>query len=345
VFADKQKEWTKEEEKYRLTLLQNQKLTNEEVEKLMNSYQIEQLEKRIEFMKKNYPLMEAEILAMETELAEKKRVIWGKDADLLADAEKEKLEIQKKAIDLATEMFVASIDKRIAKLDEEIEAHKKLADELKQSAIDGNITAKESLAEENRLIAEAEQEKAEQERRQQQILMVSAFIKTYLSAIDSGEAPADALTQALTSQALLDGIVNSLGSFYDGTEDTGSVGSPLDSNGGRLAVLHNNERVMTAKQNKMIGGVTNDEVARVMEQKRLGQLVGGNQAVIGFENILLLEQLNSVGDKLDKVNKTIKNKPETNIELGAITSKTMEIIESRKKGKLTTVSTFKVKAQ
>jgi len=334
-----------------LELLQSNK-TQQEIDKELNDFEIEQLQKKIDLYKKMreenpalYGQMGDEILSMEIQLAQKKRVIWDEEEKDFKDAQAEKIKLAQQATDLMTDMFVKSIDKRIDKLDEEIEAHKDRANELEELAKNGSITAKESLAEENRLTAEAEQEKAEQEKRKQQILLVSAFIKAYLSGLDNGKEPSEALTEALTSSALLDQVASNIGSFFDGTENTGTVSNPLDANGGRLALLHNNERVMTAKQNSMIGNVSNEEVARVMENKRLGKLIDGNQTAVGWENIMLLQELNNVGSKLDMVNKTIENKPETNIRLGEITSKTMEIIESRKKGGLKTVNTFKVKAQ
>ena len=334
-----------------LALLQSNK-TQEEIDAEMLDFQIEQLEKQIAVYKSMYAQnpelyqgMNDAILDMEIDLANKKRTILKGETDDFKDEMSERIKLAQEATDLITDAFTNSIDKRIEKLDEEMEAHKSRADELAEMAKNGNIQAQESLAEENRLIAEAEAEKAEQEKRKQRVLLVSAFIKAYLSGLDSGDEPAEALTKALTSSALLDQVVANIGSFFDGTEDTGKVGKPLDSNGGRLALLHNNERVMTAKQNKMIGNVSNEEVARVMENKRLGKLVDGNQIAVGWENIMLLDQLNSVGQKLDKVNKTIEDKPETNIELGAITQKTMEIIETKKRGRIKTVSTFKVTPQ
>jgi Phage-related minor tail protein len=332
-----------ENEKY-LELLKSSK-DQEQIASEMLDFQIQQLEELIALYKKLYPELTKEITAMEIELEEKRRDRRKTEVDEVEDAEAEMARIRQQAIDSMTDYFIKMADKRIAKLDEEIDAHKALSDELKDLAREGNISAKESLAEEQRLIAEAEQAKAEEEQRKQRVLLVSAFIKTYLAEIDKGEEPADAFTKALTSQALLEQVVNSLSGFFDGTEDTGTASNPLDSNGGRLAVLHNNERVMTAKQNAMIGSVSNEEVARVMENHRFGKLKDGNQIGVGWENIALLDQLTSVGDKLDAVNKTIENKPETNIKLGEITSKTMEIIETRKQGGTKTISTFKVKPQ
>ena len=58
-------------------------------------------------------------------------------------------------------------------------------------------------------------------------------------------------------------VVAALPSFYEGTTDTG-VGGKLDSNGGHLAVLHDNERVVDKKNNAKMGGVSNDDAATIV---------------------------------------------------------------------------------
>lgn len=302
-------------------------------------------------------IIEARIKLIEVELAIKtslmrkgtvERIKLEKEAELKIrelreSSNKKNNELLKQSIDFATDYFTQQIDKRIEKINEEIEAHKNRADELKELAQNGNIQAQESIAEEKALQREAEREKAEQEKRKQQILMVTAFIQSYLSNIEGGDDSGTAFTKAITNQAFLDQIVQNIGSFFVGTEDTGRVGNGLDSNGGRLAVLHNNERVMTAKQNAKIGNVTNEEVARVMENRRLGKLIEGSKSSVGFENEMLMNQLFDVSSKLNEVNKSIQNKEETKIELGAITQSAMNIVETKTKGKIRTVNTFKVK--
>jgi len=334
--------YTRAENEKLLILLRTNK-SQEEIDKKMLDFQIEQLREKIAEWKKLYPKLTDEILAMEIELENKIRQKDVKaDADEIAGL-KDMQKIRMAAIDAMTNYFVQKSDERIAKLNEEISAHQKQADFLKQLAIDGNIEAKDSLAEENRLIAEAEQKKAEEEKRKQQVLMVSAILSAYVSNIDSGQDSVTALANAIASKAVLDQFVAGIGSFFEGTEDTGKVNNPLDSKGGRIAVLHNNERVITAKQNKKIGGYSNDQVANIVEQNRLGKLAGNAQIGDSWESHLVVEQLMKVEDKLDQVNKTIENKEVSSVELGAITQTSMNIVERRKKAGNRTISTYKVK--
>lgn len=254
---------------------------------------------------------------------------------------KESYETQIAIIDALTEAFVKNADKRIAKIDEEIDAAQKQADMFREMAINGNITAKESLAEQNRLIEEANAEKARQEERKQNILKISAIIQTYLASLEAGDDQATALGKAATTGAALELLVNTIGSFFEGTEDTGTVANPLDSKGGRLAMLHDNERVLTAKQNAKMRGYSNDEVANIMERHRMNGMLDG-QIGQGRDSHLLVQQLMDVKGELKEVKKAIIDKPETNIELGAISQKMMQISETRKQGNRTTRKRFKL---
>ena len=333
--------YQKAENEKLLVLLDSTK-TQEEVEEALLAFQIEQLEKKIAVWKKLYPELGEQINQMEIDLAKKKRKRDKEEegtVDDVIDLEK----LREDAIVLMTDVFIKKSDERIAKLNEEIAAHKKQADFLKQLAISGNIQAKESLAEENRLIAESEAKKAEEEKRKQRILMVSAVLKAYIANIDAGDGSGEALAKAIASKAVLDQFVAGIGSFFEGTEDTGTVSNGLDSNGGRMAILHNNERVLTAKQNKQIGGYSNDQVANIVEQNRLGKLAGNTKMSSVWDSQLVVDQLLKVESKLDAVNTTIANKEVSSVELGAITQASMNIVERRKKAGNRTISTYKVK--
>jgi hypothetical protein len=331
----------KEKEKYNELLQSN--LDQDELAKARTQMEIESLEEQLRILKEKYPELKDVILDTEIELAEKKRDLKKIEADELKEDLKEQYELQRLAIEGVTNLLVKEIDERIKAIDKEIEAHKKRASELEELAKNGNILAQESLAEENRLIAEAEREREIQERRKQQILLVSSVLQAYNANLEAGQESGEAFRNAVISKAVLDAFIASLGSFYVGTEDTGKASNALDANGGRLAVLHDNERVMTSKQNKMIGNVSNDEVARVMEARRLGKMVEGESQIISFDNQILVNELMTVSEKLDQVNKTIANKPELDVKVGEVSSMAMKITETHKKKGVRTVNTFIVK--
>jgi TP901 family phage tail tape measure protein len=273
--------------------------------------------------------------------------IWEKqledeaEAQRLADeAEKERLknryENVKKYTELANDLAQKQLDKKIELIDKEIDASKKKESDLEELAKNGNIKAGESIAEQERIQNEAIAKKEKAERQKQLIQMTTAFLTAYTNELENGKSSGEALTIALTDKALLDGVISALPAFFVGTEDTGNGGN-LDNKGGFLSVLHPNERVLTKEQNQQLNGISNDEVVKMVQKAKMNNLENGS-----FENVGVLSELNGLKSELGAIKQAILNKPETNIELGAITQSAMEIVQSTKKGNRTITNTFKV---
>ena len=248
------------------------------------------------------------------------------------------------ALQFSQDFAIALIDKRIEALDRETAAHIKQAETFRTLAENGSIEAKESLAEENRLAAESERKSAELEKRKQRILMVTNVLKAFNANLSvEGTTSGEALAKAITSEAVLNQFIASIGSAYEGMEDTGKAKNPLDSNGGRVMLLHDNERIMTAKQNAMIGGVSNDHVAQVMEQHRLGNYMDGGQLVAKVDNDELINGLNTLTGKIEAVEKAILNQPKESNNTAEMLSNYMVFENHKIQGGKTTTSRFKVK--
>jgi hypothetical protein len=247
------------------------------------------------------------------------------------------------AIDLTTQYFIEQADKRIAKIDEEIDAATKQADHYRALAENGNITAKESLAEQNRLIAEANVKKEKEEKRKEQILMVSAVLKSFNSYLDGGDKPAEALAKAFTTKELISQFITAMPTFLEGTEDTGAQGHGVDGKGGFNAILHPNERVMTKEQNAMIGGVSNDYVAQVMEQHRIGNYMDGSVLIAKIDNAELVSGLSSLQSEMSEVKKAILNQPRESNNTAEMLSNYMMFENKQTQGGKTTTSRFKVR--
>jgi TP901 family phage tail tape measure protein len=291
-----------------------------------------------------------ERLKIEKEAALQIKALQDEAADADAENQKERLkkrlEITKEWLDRTTDLFTQAYDQRIAKINEEQKAAEDNTKKFEELAKSGNITAKESLAEQNRIQAEAERERQRIEQRKQQIIAANAVLQAYLSNLEAGDDSATAFAKAFATKELIDTVISAaLPAFLEGTEDTGSNGKGVDGKGGFLSILHPNERVLTKEQNAKIGNISNEELANIMEQRRLGGIVNGDQIAIGFDNHLLVQRLMSVEDKLDQVNKSIVNKPTTNIELGKIVQGSMSIIETTKKGNAVTRNRHRVKGQ
>jgi len=252
-------------------------------------------------------------------------------------------ELIRKAIQFTEDLIVRSIDKRIDKSEEQEESHKDSLDKFEQAARDGNIIAKESLAEEQILADEAQRKQEKLEQKKQNTLLVTAVLKTFASELDNPENDGSSLkafSKAVLSVGALSQFAAALPTFLDGIEDTGSHGQGVDGKGGFHSILHPHERVLTEGQNTRIGpGVSNEEVAQVMEQKRLGNLMGDTQIIAMANGV----DMSGMEAKLVDVKKAIVDKPENHIELGKITAHTMEILESRKQGNRTVNNRFIVR--
>ena len=314
----------------------------------------------LEGSKEMLKLLEAQILA-KAELAKigktdiEKQII---DARAIKDIQnlhkKEVVDTKKKedeiaklkedAIDLTTQYFIEQADKRIAKIDEEIDAATKQADLYRTLAENGNITAKESLAEQNRLIAEANLQKEKEEKRKAQILMVANVLKAFNTELQvEGTTSGEAFMRAVTSTTLLTQFIGAMPTYLEGTEDTGTNGRGIDGKGGFNAVLHPNERVMTKEQNAMIGSVSNDYVAQVMEQHRVGNYMDGGLLIAKLDNAEIVNGLSSLQSEMKDVKKAILNQPRESNNTAEMLSNYMMFENKQTQGGKTTTSRFKVK--
>lgn len=264
------------------------------------------------------------------EEAQEKRVKTINDAT--EDAAEKNYDNERKWIELTTKYLEDQIDKRIALLDKESEAHQKQADYLRSLSNSGDILTQQSIAEEERLQREAEAEKAKLERRKQYIKVVSAFLTEYTNRIEKGESSTQAFAGALASKSAMEALIESLPAFYEGTESTGKVANPLDSNGGRLSVLHDDERVMTAKQNKPLldMGLSNEDVVKYAQKGVVADSIAkGNTSGKSWDIAPLLK-------KLDNVEKAIQNMPQTDYQYDQAIRGLFSVIKTEKRGNTTT---------
>jgi hypothetical protein len=232
-----------------------------------------------------------------------------------------------------TDFLKKQSDERIALIDKEISAAEKQADMYRTLAANGNINAKESLAEQERIIAEGNRKKEREQKRQQRMELANTIYQTYAS--HAAKDPKTALMNTIKDASLLQAFISSLPMFYDGTEDTGAGGG-VDGKGGFHAVLHPHERVIPKSLNDQIGNLTNEQLTRLAMEYQNGRLVGQDVAHSSMDLAIL-------ASKLDNLTDVIKHKPETNIQLGEITQSAMEIVQSTRKGNTTVYNRFKVR--
>jgi len=255
------------------------------------------------------------------------------------EKQKELNEAKREFIKITADYAIKQSERVIEQIDKEIAAAEKQADTLRELAKEGNINAQQSLAEQERIIAESNKRKEKELKRQQRIRLAQSIYETYsknLESLQPGEKTSKALSDTIRDTTLLQAFINSLPGFEKGTEDTGKDGRGVDGKGGMLSVLHPNERVIPKSLNDQLKGLSNEELTRIATEYQNGKIVNsakGNEAL----NFAVLV------NELQDLKKVIKDKPETNVEVGQITQSAMEIVQRTKKGNTVVYNRFKVK--
>lgn len=276
-----------------------------------------------------------DIEALKKKQAEEIAALDKKDAKTSIKTEKERQDEIKKMVQQTSEFFTKQSEKKVAILDKEIAASEKQLESLKALADSGNINAKESMAEQQRIIDEGNRQKLAEQKRQARIKLAESVYSTYSAKVEAGSK--NPLADTIKDTVLLQQFISSLPAFEKGTEDTGKNGFGVDGRGGFHAVLHPNERVIPKGLNEQIGNLTNEQLAKVAQEYQNGKSINGGLQVQSSMDFALL--MNEVKD----LKSVIKNKPETNIELGEITGSLMEIVQTTKRGNNTTYNRFKVR--
>jgi len=278
-----------------------------------------------------------ELIEKQIEYTEKSNEINEENLD-----KEKKIALDKKGyIDAVTDYLQKNIDKRIELLNKEIEAQEKQYDTLQELANNGNIQASQSLAESAELKRQAEEEKAKLEKRKQQLQIMASFLTSYNNHLEGGAPAGEAFTKALTEKATLEALLASIPAFLEGTENTGKVSNPLDSNGGRLAILHDEERVLTKEQNKAIGNKSNAEVVAMIQKSELSEKMG-DFTNTGWKDLAIINELNGLKSEMKAVKKAIEDKPETNYNVESVVNGIMTLNKTTKKGNNLIYNRFKI---
>jgi hypothetical protein len=228
--------------------------------------------------------------------------------------------------------------KREAIIDKELDASIKQEDALRQLAASGNITAKDSLAEQENITKEKTLQKEAEVKKQQRIEEAKIIYQSISDYMDKGDSLPKATIKGIAGTFGIRKLISALPAFFKGTKDTGNGGG-LDGKGGFLSILHPKERVVPETLNSKLGGAENDEVVngylKFKDMNNHQPIVKVKDKTGNSYDILALKAL-------QKIEKAIESQPLQNIELGAITAKSMEIVHTIKKGGQTTNNTFRI---
>ena len=251
------------------------------------------------------------------------------DLKKIADREKSKQEFAK----MTADWLVKQSERIVEQLDKEIAAAEQQADTLRKLAETGNINAQQSLAEQERLIAEANKRKEQEIKRQQRIRLAETVYTTYSQKVEAGSK--NPLAETIRDTTLLQAFINSLPTYESGTEDTGKDGRGVDGKGGMLSVLHPHERVIPKNLNEKIGNMSNEQLAKIAQEysARSAMRYQGQDSSLDFA-ILVSE--------MKDLKREIINKPVTSVELGKITQSAIQIVEKTQKGNSVIYNRYRV---
>jgi hypothetical protein len=219
----------------------------------------------------------------------------------------------------------------------------KQQDRLRELADKGVLGADQSLAAEEKKQAELERQKQQEARNQE---LRTAGFKILSALLEQGKSPQEAIPEVGVLLGALPAVINAIPTFFEGTEDTGKVRNALDSKGGRLSMLHDNERVIDKKNNMKMGGVSNDEAANIVQDYNrgvLGNLYDYNQPKLDEaintnwkSNQEILNKFESLENTVAKTNNDVKraieNKPViTDVTYNKILNELLTVMESNGK--------------
>jgi hypothetical protein len=274
--------------------LEDENLTAEQRKKIENEILAEQKsvsKQRLEAQKElNEKLIEQQLERL------------NKEKELDKKALEQRVELTKAATDGINQLFQKQSEQQLDSIDRQIEASKKREEELRELAQDNVQEATESLSTEQRKQAELERDRERTIKRRQRLEFALSAIQTYSNKVAAGEE--NALGSTITDLSVLRAFVDSLPTFFTGSE---MIGDDLqessllkgESKDKHLIRVDGSERILTGEQNKLIGNMSNLELATLAHAHNTGNLVN---------NVNVID-LSSVNRQLKEVKNAIENKP------------------------------------
>ncbi len=271
--------------------------------------------------------------------------------DLNKESEKKKKEALEKEIDLnakSTKTIIEAISEGLdARREKEIKSQEQIISDKEKAVSDqterANLGLENTLLFEKQKKEEAALELKELEERQaiqKENAQLGDIFLEFLKGYAKGGDTAHAASRALTDTLLARGIKRGLASFYIGTEDTGTVSDPIDSKGGRYAIIHDNERIMTKEQNKLIGDMSNDELAQLAYRTSLqseGKQIDRITVSTNGDSVVV----NMLASKVDYLIEAVKNKREYSVHWDSYGARVEEVVENGMKNTYRKVTTGK----
>lgn len=242
------------------------------LQKVLNKLSEDTLDLEIEALQKrilNGNLVSTELARLQGELNDK---LLSRQTQRI----EKQLEAEKRFNDQVIALTKSLVDKRAEEqnkaIDREISAQQERTQALQALARQGVESASDNLALAQKREAELEQKRSDLAKRQAREQLVLSVFETYSNKVAAGDT--NPVVNTITDIATLQAFVASLPAFWGGAENVAdSIGAPNFSTGrdGYLARFDGGERIMTVAQNKMIGAMSNNELARIAQEHRLAK--------------------------------------------------------------------------
>jgi hypothetical protein len=260
---------------------------------------------------------------------------WQKDLSKVdKDILKEKFDKIRATEDAITDALQESLAKRSeiqqAADQKDIDYHKRMIDIQSKLAAEGkdNVLAEELAAD-----TRAEEKKLQDQKRaarlQEDLTLLKTFSDTLNQALESNKPFFQAFSEAGVATGLVKSMFSSLfsGSFYDGTEDTGGRGE-VDNKGGKIAIVHPHERILTREQNEKLGGISNEDLVNTFTNFYKPNFDAANVSTTVVRDRSPEILASTMSRKIDELKEVISSKPTHHSSLGRLGEWT-DIIEER----------------
>lgn len=154
-------------------------------------------------------------------------------------------------------------------IDRELQAVERRQEALRELANRGVEDAADNLALQERRQAEIERRREQQRRQSARLELGISALETYTNKVQAGDQ--NALQNTITDISELQAFIASLPAFFEGTENVAdSIGAPdIAGRDGYIIRADGSERIMTGEQNKLVGNMSNDQLAMLAFQHRV----------------------------------------------------------------------------
>lgn len=296
---------------------------------------------RAQEIKKIREKLKNDLLANDDDRTAKEYEIYKKNLDATKKIEQEKIKF---AID-GSQKILSAVDDGL-----------KQRQEKNNEAIDAEISARERSIEEQQHLAEqgaantlafekeqlakeqlAKKQLQEKERKQQEaIKLAQMFLSSLNSKIDKGESYLKASGEALAETFAAKGISSIIaGSFFEGSEKVEDDLNPAFSGrDGYLIRADGKERILTGDQNKLIGNMSNDELAKLAHESRLlpDYMMGEIGSFAGnMGNSVMLHQMVAMKNEIRELKNITKDKPTQQVSVDSFANITEIIYKNGEK--------------